>query len=94
MSKASEGDIRKAARVVCQGFDTGVFVRDVSHDHESGWALRALPYLAALGVLVDATGYTAPCRCGHDEASHRHLDECREDGCPCGLFIPTEEEEP
>ena len=36
--------------------------------------------------------YTVPCRCGHDEASHRHLDECREDGCPCGVFIPKEED--
>ena len=54
MSKVSEEDIRRAAQVVCQGFAAGVFVRDVSHDHESGWAFRALPYLVALGVLADA----------------------------------------
>ncbi len=34
------------------------------------------------------------CRCGHDAASHRHLDECREDGCDCAEFLPKEEETP
>ncbi len=48
--------LRHAAQVVCQGFDAGVFVRDTSHDHESGWARRATPYLAALGVLANAVG--------------------------------------
>jgi hypothetical protein len=37
---------------VLRGFDEGVFVRDISHDIESGWAVKLLPYLAALGRLA------------------------------------------
>lgn len=33
-----------------------------------------------------------PCLCGHDEASHRHLDECKEEDCQCALFIPPDKE--
>ena len=51
---ASNTDILEATRVVCRGFAAGVFVRDTSRDGESGWAVRALPYLVALGVLANA----------------------------------------
>lgn len=43
----------EAIRLVLEGFDKGVFVRDISHDHESSWAVRQLPYLAALSRLID-----------------------------------------
>src|SRR4051812_39015391 len=41
---------------VLRGFDEGVFVRDISHDIESGWAVKLLPYLAALGRLAKQCG--------------------------------------
>lgn len=34
------------------------------------------------------------CQCGHSEAAHRHLEDCREDGCLCKVFIPNEETTP
>ena len=43
----------EAARKVLEGFDADVFVRDVSHDGVTGWALRAAPYLVALARLQD-----------------------------------------
>lgn len=44
--------LREAAEKVCEGFDKGFFVRDISRDHESSWAIHLFPYLAALGVLA------------------------------------------
>lgn len=51
--------LKNDARKVIEGFDHGIFCRDVSHDHESGWAVRALPYLVALGRLTDRLGVFA-----------------------------------
>jgi hypothetical protein len=50
VSETRREDVAK----VLEGFDRGIFVRDVSYDGESGWAVRLLPYLAALGRLRDA----------------------------------------
>jgi hypothetical protein len=47
---AEPGNVAK----VLEGFDKGVFVRDISHDHDRDWAIRALPYLVALGRLAKA----------------------------------------
>lgn len=47
----SNDELRADAAMVLCGFDEGVFVRDVSRDHENGWGVRMLPYLAALGRL-------------------------------------------
>lgn len=52
----SDDDLRKDVAKVLEGFDQGIFVRDTSRDHESGWGVRLLPYLAALGRLVDSVG--------------------------------------
>ena len=52
----------KDALIVLDGFDAGVFVRDVTHDHESGWAVRALPYLAALGRVAAARAVLKACQ--------------------------------
>ena len=43
-----------AAQKVCEGFDAGVFVRDIRNDSEPGWAIKAFPHLRALGQLVAA----------------------------------------
>lgn len=40
--------LAEALNAVLDGFEAGVFVRDVSLDHEPDWALRIAPYLAAL----------------------------------------------
>lgn len=41
---------RDAAKI-CEAFDTGLFIRNVSRDGETGWALILAPYLAALARL-------------------------------------------
>jgi hypothetical protein len=47
--------VKEAAAKVCEGFDKGIFVRDISKDPDAGWASHVLftiaPYLVALGVL-------------------------------------------
>lgn len=52
--------LRDAAQKVCDAFGAGVFVRDVSHDHEAGWAIRTLPHIAALGRLTRLLHALAP----------------------------------
>jgi len=39
---------------VLDGFDEGVFVRNIDGDTEPGWAVKLSPYLAAIGVLARA----------------------------------------
>jgi hypothetical protein len=39
-----------------RGFDEGVFIRDIARDIEPGWAIKLLPYLAALGRLYKRVG--------------------------------------
>ena len=34
---------------------------------------------------------TAPCECDHGEASHRHLENCTHEDCPCRCYYPKEE---
>lgn len=41
-------DLQRATRTILKGFSVGVFVRDTSRDMQAGWAIRLLPYLAAL----------------------------------------------
>jgi hypothetical protein len=43
-----------AAFVILDGFDERVFIRDISHDHESGWAVKLLPFTIAIGRLAKA----------------------------------------
>jgi hypothetical protein len=56
---ASHGPNSEDVVLVLRGFDEGVFVRDTSHDHENGWAIRALPALAALGRLAAAVKHVS-----------------------------------
>ena len=35
-------------KVILQGFEVGIFVRNVDSDAESGWLIRLLPYIQAL----------------------------------------------
>jgi hypothetical protein len=48
-----------AQQGVLEGFDTGVFVRDTSRDHDAGWAMRVVGPLAALARLQDARTQSA-----------------------------------
>ena len=32
-----------------------------------------------------------PCRCGHGEASHHHLEHCTHEDCVCRRYVPAEE---
>ena len=45
---------RQAGAKVCEGFEKGLLVRDTSCDEDTGWGIRILPYLQALGVLQSA----------------------------------------
>ena len=49
---AAYREARDAARTVLKAFDDGVFVRDVSYDGESSWAIRLVRPLAALSKLA------------------------------------------
>lgn len=51
--------LERDVALVLKGFDEGVFIRDTSHDHEPGWAMKMLPYLAALGRLAQAVNHEA-----------------------------------
>jgi hypothetical protein len=48
-------ELLQAAKGVCDGFEAGVFIRNTSNDHESGWAIKAYPYLRHLFKLAKAT---------------------------------------
>lgn len=47
-------ELLEAAHGVLDGFGQGVFVRNIAHDHESDWAIKAFPYLRKLGQLQSA----------------------------------------
>ncbi len=36
---------------ILEGFEEGVFTRNIEGDHKSDWAIKFLPYAQALGVL-------------------------------------------
>jgi hypothetical protein len=40
-----------AASKLLEGFERGVFVRSTEYDAEGDWAIRAFPYIQALGAL-------------------------------------------
>lgn len=44
--------LKRSARKVLEGFDSGVFVRNVDGDGQSGWAMKLLPYIQALQQLA------------------------------------------
>lgn len=48
---SEDGALVEAALKVCAGFDDAVFCRDVRGDPR--WAIRAMPYLAALDKIAD-----------------------------------------
>jgi hypothetical protein len=39
------------AEKILDSFDSGLFIRDISRDHESGWAMRYLKPMAAISRL-------------------------------------------
>jgi hypothetical protein len=45
--------LREAGALLGEAFDLGVFVRGTKGDGESDWAIKLLPYLRALAVLVE-----------------------------------------
>ena len=44
-------DVIEAAAMVLKGFGAGIFVRNTENDHQADWAVKALPYITALGRL-------------------------------------------
>jgi len=38
-----------ALEALMKMMDDGLLVRDISHDHESGWAIRQIPLIRTLG---------------------------------------------
>lgn len=47
----SSGPSHEDVATLLRGFQEGVFVRDITRDVEPGWAIKLMPYLAALGRL-------------------------------------------
>lgn len=43
--------LREGAELVLAGFESGVFVRDISKDSEPGWAMKMIEPLRGLGIL-------------------------------------------
>jgi len=44
-----KAELLEACKVIMDGFEKGVFVRDVTKDAGRSWAVRLLPFIAALG---------------------------------------------
>lgn len=44
-------DVDDAIRKVLEGFDEGVFVRNIERDDDPTWALSMLEYIGALAIL-------------------------------------------
>lgn len=44
-------EVRDAIVKVLEGFDEGIFLRDISADGKPGWMIRATPYVTALVCL-------------------------------------------
>ena len=47
-------DLYSALTEIMDGFDRGVFVRDISNDSNPDWALKLLPFIAALSRAKQA----------------------------------------
>jgi hypothetical protein len=44
-------EVRDDIKTVLRGFEDGLYTRSVALDHEPGWQMKFLPYLAALARL-------------------------------------------
>jgi hypothetical protein len=51
MMATAQGGWVVAASKLLEGFERGVFVRSTEYDAEGDWAIRAFPYIQALGAL-------------------------------------------
>jgi chromosome segregation ATPase len=52
---AKERDaLREAGAKIVEGFNLGILVRSIEHDHEPMWALKLAPYLKALTDLQES----------------------------------------
>lgn len=49
-------DLARATRTILRGFHEGVFVRKVNDDLWPDWAIRVLPFIAALHEAVKILG--------------------------------------
>ena len=49
-----------AIRKTLEGFDKQIFVRNIEGDTAPDWAIKAFPYIRALGVLAAQFGSSAP----------------------------------
>jgi hypothetical protein len=46
-------ELREAGALLGKAFDLGIFVRSTKGDSESNWAIKLMPYLRAVAVLVE-----------------------------------------
>lgn len=51
---AAAPDLYEALAAVMAHVDSGVLVRDISHDHERDWAMRQIHLVRALKMAQDA----------------------------------------
>ena len=52
--KADRDALLAAAKGIFAQIEQGNLVRDVSHDHEVGWAMRHIPMVQAIARLAEA----------------------------------------
>jgi hypothetical protein len=51
---AAAPDLLEALKRIMAGFDDGVWVRSIKEDGDSGWAMRLIPHVQALGAAWSA----------------------------------------
>ena len=55
-----KAELLEALKVIMEGFESGVFVRDITKDSDSGWAVRLLPFIVAIGKAKIAIAKADP----------------------------------
>ena len=50
---AAAEDMLASIRTILQGFESGVFIRNISGDGATGWAMKILPFILALAKAED-----------------------------------------
>ena len=48
IDRTAAADLLDAMKTILRGFETGVFVRNVRNDTDPYWAIKLLPFMAAL----------------------------------------------
>ncbi len=77
-----------------RGFEEGAFVRNTAQDHEPGWAVKLVPYLAALGRLAQAKPQPSSLRVEPHYIGHRiriFCTKCQADSLQPEKALPLSE---